>query len=476
VIRYALRSLRRPGQRTPLAVACVAFGVMATAVRPAVLLRSAEAPRSPAQRAATALCAGLTYTAMAGVILESALAGAAVVAAAVVGIGALGAALTFISAHIARLPLPGPRVLALARRGLRREPRRSALALVALCAGTCCIAISGSAILSASDRTQARLGSATGYNLLIQAAPGDEARVGAALAAKGLTEVRAAVSYPGLVRAKGIAVEELRVVEARPAAEAAWDLMLTAGAWTGEADAALVPDSYWQGDRGWAVADRIEVAVGAGPPRELRIAGFYVPAEVGALGGTWETLVVAREATPETAEGVLRVVVAAPVGELEAAVRSLGAALPDALVMSAADLIAVQGQSYRDLFSFVAAVAGLALAAAVTLIANTVSLSLMQRAREIAILKAVGFSRGGVLGLVILEHGLVGLVGGAAGVAGAWAVLAAVNRLRPEAQLSLAPPVTLAMLGVAVVLAGVAAAAAAMRPASLRPLTLLREE
>ena len=98
--------------------------------------------------------------------------------------------------------------------------------------------------------------------------------------------------------------------------------------------------------------------------------------------------------------------------------------------------------------------AGLALVAAAMLIANTVGLAMVQRAREIAVMKAVGFSQRRVLGVIVLEHALVGLIGGAAGLTGAWAAMAAINRLQHEAQLQLNP---LAAAGILAMAVGVAA-------------------
>ncbi|MCO5205676.1 MAG: FtsX-like permease family protein [Anaerolineae bacterium] len=62
-------------------------------------------------------------------------------------------------------------------------------------------------------------------------------------------------------------------------------------------------------------------------------------------------------------------------------------------------------------------VAILALFASGVIIANTVSLATLERSREIGIMKALGLRTNQVLSLLLLENGLVGLLGGLIGVA-----------------------------------------------------------
>jgi putative ABC transport system permease protein len=52
--------------------------------------------------------------------------------------------------------------------------------------------------------------------------------------------------------------------------------------------------------------------------------------------------------------------------------------------------------------------------------ANTMAQSVRERTNEIGVLKTLGFSNGGVLGLVLAEAVLITVLGGALGLAGAW--------------------------------------------------------
>ena len=66
--------------------------------------------------------------------------------------------------------------------------------------------------------------------------------------------------------------------------------------------------------------------------------------------------------------------------------------------------------------SFPILVAGLSLVVGGIVIANSVALSTLERRREIAIMKAVGLQRERVLGMLLLEYGLMGVIGGLIGV------------------------------------------------------------
>lgn len=52
--------------------------------------------------------------------------------------------------------------------------------------------------------------------------------------------------------------------------------------------------------------------------------------------------------------------------------------------------------------------------------ANTMAQSVRERTNEIGVLKTLGFSNGGVLGLILAESVLITVLGGALGLAGAW--------------------------------------------------------
>jgi putative ABC transport system permease protein len=80
-------------------------------------------------------------------------------------------------------------------------------------------------------------------------------------------------------------------------------------------------------------------------------------------------------------------------------------------------------QDFRDMVQFVQLVAYMALVLLLAAVANSVSMSVRERLREMAILKLVGFRSERVAALVLGEAVLVALLGAALGAGLAWLVL-----------------------------------------------------
>ncbi len=155
---------------------------------------------------------------------------------------------------------------------------------------------------------------------------------------------------------------------------------------------------------------------------------------------------------------------------------ALSTALPDALVLTTADFNDSFTRTITNLFLFVIAIAGLALVAGAVLIANAVGLALVERRRELGILKAVGYSSRHVLRTLVIEHSLLGALGGVTGIASVWVVIAVINACEASARLALDPLPALVIVAVAVGLALGYALVVAWRPTHVRPLAVLREE
>jgi putative ABC transport system permease protein len=120
----------------------------------------------------------------------------------------------------------------------------------------------------------------------------------------------------------------------------------------------------------------------------------------------------------------------------------------------------------------------LSLFAGGVIIANTVALATLERRREIGIMKAVGLKGRRVLGLLLLENGIIGLVSGLIGV-GLGAVPAVLMvRESSEGMLTLALPITtiIALLLMSLAIAGAATLLTAVGAARETPLVVLRYE
>jgi ABC-type antimicrobial peptide transport system permease subunit len=126
--------------------------------------------------------------------------------------------------------------------------------------------------------------------------------------------------------------------------------------------------------------------------------------------------------------------------------------------------------------TFPTLVAVLGLIVGGVVIANSVALATMERRREIAVMKSVGLQRERVLGMLLLENGLLGLVGGLIGVGIGLVVLVVVSE-RANLPLEIIPFGTgFLLMSLCIVVALVAALTTAWSASGEKPLNVLRYE
>lgn len=91
-------------------------------------------------------------------------------------------------------------------------------------------------------------------------------------------------------------------------------------------------------------------------------------------------------------------------------------AVPSAFVLDTALFVDLINNLLGTFTAFPTMVALLGLLVGGVVIANSVALTTMERRREIAVMKAVGLQRERVLGMILTENGVLGLIGGLIGV------------------------------------------------------------
>jgi putative ABC transport system permease protein len=89
---------------------------------------------------------------------------------------------------------------------------------------------------------------------------------------------------------------------------------------------------------------------------------------------------------------------------------------------SAVDFIERERLTYLLIFGAMTCVAGVALLVSSLGIANTMLMSVLERRREIGIMKAVGAADWQLQALFVIEGGLIGLIGGSLGLLLAWSI------------------------------------------------------
>lgn len=219
-----------------------------------------------------------------------------------------------------------------------------------------------------------------------------------------------------------------------------------------------------------------------GAPRSLTVVGFYTP--VTGTGSQkrfkffFQPLLVDRATARALGGAQLTTIVSLrvdPAHKLEA-LRRLEGQVPSATVYDLSDLAALVQQILSNLITLLVALASLALFAGVVIIANTVALAMLERRREMGILKATGHSSRSVLSQVLIENGIVGGLGGITGMAMVSLATAAAGRYLLKTDLAVGVPISLAVIAGVTMLATLTAGLVAWGPTRIRPLEVLRYE
>ncbi len=162
--------------------------------------------------------------------------------------------------------------------------------------------------------------------------------------------------------------------------------------------------------------------------------------------------------------------------QLPAFKRNINIAVPSAIVFSVVDIDAIINQVLDNLIILLTTVASLAMIAGLIIIANAVALAMLERQREIGILKSVGYTSRSVLATVLIENGLVGLLGSLVAmllVAGSITVL---SKFVFQVQIGVGPWLIALIVAVTSLVTMLVALLVSWNATRVRPLEVLRYE
>lgn len=392
--------------------------------------------------------------------------GALLTLAALVVLGPVAATLAVrtLGAPLPRLRgVPG----ALARRNADRHPRRTAATATALMIGVAVVTlftVFGASIKASLERT---VDQSFAGDLAVTApafgagGSGVSPRLAAAL--DRLPEVRQAVGLGrGVARVDGHG-RQLDVTDPQLLAGVV-DLGLIQGSLDGMGTSGLAVSGAEAGRRGWRVGSTVPVAFTDGTRQTFTVRAVYQQA---GLAGDY--LITRQAWAPHRAQDsdtlvavALRDGVAPAAGK--AAVERVTERFGDPRVQDRAEYAAGAAAGVDMMLSVVYALLALAVLIALLGIANTLTLAVHERTRELGLLRAVGQTRGQLRAMVRWESVLVAAFGTAGGLGlGAflgWALVRASDSARTSTFAM--PPVQLLVVLLAGLLAG---AVAGLRPA-----------
>ena len=158
------------------------------------------------------------------------------------------------------------------------------------------------------------------------------------------------------------------------------------------------------------------------------------------------------------------------------ALDKLATIVPNATVQNLADIGAYILQLLNSILDMLVAIASLSVIAGVIIIANAVALAMLERRRELGILKAVGYTSSTVLSEVMIENGIVGGVGALLAMLLATGAIILLGNLLFSIAFSVSTLIVLSLIGGSALLAMLTAALVAWGSVRVRPLEVLRYE
>jgi putative ABC transport system permease protein len=312
-----------------------------------------------------------------------------------------------------------------------RNPRRTAITASALMVGLALITGVNVILSSAKQSLQTQADTQVTVDLIISGdgddngpATFDPAVMTAAAKLSGVAGV--ASEYFGFGQVGG----ENRGVTAVPDV-AAWagmfKLTATSGSlqWTGPDQAIIDVDSAK--DRNLKVGDTLDAQFERGELHKIKIVGVYGKSDV-AGGLVLSGDVVKDFRTAQPAYGYVRAAPGASVADIQKQVDTLLADNPEVSVANRAEFVAAQSAQFDQLLTMIQVLLALAILIAVLGIVNTLALSVLERTRELGLLRAIGMRRAQTMRMVTVEAIVISVFGALLGLAVGTGLGAAVVR------------------------------------------------
>ncbi|MFI5915320.1 ABC transporter permease [Dactylosporangium sp. NPDC051541] len=347
-----------------------------------------------------------------------------------------------------------------------RNPRRTAITAAALMVGVALVIGVSVIISSAKSSLSQQAEKDVTVDLIIS---GDGDQNGPATFDPAV--MAAAAKLPGVASAAseyweyGQVGSERHSVSAVPDA-AAWAAMFKLQAqqgvlrFTGDNQAIVDPDTAKE--HGLALGQSIDMRFTRGDVHHVTVVGIYGKSNV--AGG----IIVSPDMIPDfrvqqPAWGYLKVAAGTPVNGVQQQVNTLLKDNPEVSVANRAEYVAAQSAQFDQILTMIKMLLYLAVFIAILGILNTLALSVLERTRELGLLRAIGMRRGQTMRMVTVEAVVISVFGGLLGVAvGVGLGAAVVRALKDDGITELALPWS--TMGFYLLVAAVAGVIAAVLP------------
>jgi ABC-type antimicrobial peptide transport system permease subunit len=162
--------------------------------------------------------------------------------------------------------------------------------------------------------------------------------------------------------------------------------------------------------------------------------------------------------------------------QIKQALARIGQLAPHSQSFNLADIGDYIDRYLNDIVLVLVLIASLSLLAGVIIIANAVALAMLERRRELGILKSVGYTSSTVLGEVLIENAIIGGLGALLALLLVTFVTSLLGHFAFKANFSVNGIVIISLIAGSALLAVVTALLVAWGSVRVRPLSVLRYE
>lgn len=373
-----------------------------------------------------------------GLLFGAELALSVLLTVAIPAFGILCLALTLLGILVVFSPRSWKVTFKMALRNIGRKKARTSTTLVALFVGVFAIGLILTLSQSIHTAINGFLASSTSYNAFIQASSVDKAAVDQQLATvAGLKKQTVYTTAPSLpVAVNGVPLQQLlngqglsSQVAGNLEGVTGYDLAqgqlpslsLVKGAHdsqTGntltQADAgttrALLPQALSQAPLNLKLGDQVTLA---GPDGKttitITVVGFYKLSELALNPPILGDISLTNTLTGGHPSYLYSLTL--PPDQVDTILHRIQQAVPSVQVINLAEQVGFFLGLLNNLIILLTAVSSLAMLAGLIIIANAVALAMLERRRELGILKSVGYTSTNILSEVLIENGVVGFTG-----------------------------------------------------------------
>ncbi|HEU5199807.1 MAG TPA: FtsX-like permease family protein [Ktedonobacterales bacterium] len=165
-----------------------------------------------------------------------------------------------------------------------------------------------------------------------------------------------------------------------------------------------------------------------------------------------------------------------PPNQADQKLQQIQKAVPSVQTFSVVDLLVAVNNLFSNIILLLSAVASLALVAGLIIIANAVALAMLERRRELGILKSVGYTSRSVLSEVLMENGVVGFTGSLLAMGLVTLATVVLAKIVFRVSLGVGAPIVLGIVLATAAICMLIASFVAWGATRVRPLEVLRYE